>query len=57
MTLAALTFSGASWAWLALIAAIILVPLTWLALRPIAPRRRSVAVGIAPWLPAFGAAA
>ena len=46
MTLAALTFSGAAWAWLALLAAIILVPLAWLALRPVAPQRGAVAVGL-----------
>ncbi len=45
--LAALTFSNAAWAWLALLAAIILVPLAWLALRPAAPQRRDLAVGLA----------
>jgi uncharacterized membrane protein len=43
----ALTFSGAAWAWLALLAAIVLVPLAWLALRPVAPQRGAVAVGLA----------
>ncbi len=45
--LAALTFSNAAWAWLALLAAIILVPLAWLALRPAAPQRRDFAIGLA----------
>ncbi|HTO04326.1 MAG TPA: hypothetical protein VL069_11520, partial [Opitutus sp.] len=47
MSVAAITFSGAAWAWLALFAAIILVPLAWLALRPVAPQRRAVAFGLA----------
>jgi Uncharacterized membrane protein len=45
--LAALTFSNAAWAWLTLLAAIVLVPLAWLALRPAAPRRRDFAIGLA----------
>lgn len=47
MTLAALTFSGAVWAWAALVAAIILVPLAWLALRPVSVQRRAIAIGLA----------
>ena len=35
MLLAALTFSNAAWAWLALIAAILLVPLAWLTVHPL----------------------
>lgn len=44
---ALLTFSGAAWAWAALLAAIVLIPLTWMALRPLAPDRGSAAVGLA----------
>jgi len=47
MTFAVFTFSGATWTWAALLAAIILVPLAWLALRPVAPQRGAVAVGLA----------
>lgn len=47
MTSAVLTFSGAAWAWLALLAAIVLVPLAWLALRPVAPQRHAFAIGLA----------
>lgn len=45
--IAALTFSAAAWAWVALLAAVVLVPLAWLALRPVAPQRGTVAVGLA----------
>ena len=47
MILAALTFSGAAWAWVTLLAAVVLVPLAWLALKPVAPQRGAVAVGLA----------
>ena len=44
--IAALTFSGAAWAWAALLAAVVLVPLAWMAVRPLAPQRGAVAVGL-----------
>lgn len=47
MPLAALSFSNAAWAWLALLAAIVLVPLAWLAFRPAAAQRRDFAIGLA----------
>jgi uncharacterized membrane protein len=47
MPLAALTFSNAAWAWLALLAATVLIPLAWLSLRPAAPQRNALAFGLA----------
>lgn len=45
--IAALTFSGAGWWWLALAAAVVLVPLAWLALAPAGRTSRTLAVGLA----------
>ncbi len=48
MMLAALTWSPAGgWGWIALAAAVVLLPLAWLALSPSGPRSRTVAVGLA----------
>ncbi|MEO6002350.1 MAG: glutamine amidotransferase [Opitutus sp.] len=51
---AALTLSGSAWAWAALGAAVVLLPLAWLALRPLAPQRGSVAIGLALRTAGFG---
>lgn len=42
----ALTFSGGGWVWAVLLAAVALVPLAWLALRPATTRRGERAVGL-----------
>ncbi len=44
--IAALTFSGAGWWWLALAGAVALVPLGWLALAPAGRTSRTLAVGL-----------
>ena len=45
--IAALTFLGATWWWVALAAAVVLVPLAWLALAPAGRTSRTLAVGLA----------
>ena len=44
--LAAIAFANAAWLWLALAAAAVLVPLTWLALRPVGPQAGARAFGL-----------
>lgn len=45
--IAALIFSGASWWWVALASAVLLVPFAWLALAPAGRHSRTLAVGLA----------
>ncbi|MGH8020379.1 MAG: glutamine amidotransferase [Opitutaceae bacterium] len=47
MMLAALTFPGSAWAWAALAAAVVLVPLAWWSLAPAGSHSRTLAVGLA----------
>jgi uncharacterized membrane protein len=44
--IAALTFPGAAWWWVALAAAVVLAPLAWLALAPAGRMSRTLAVGL-----------
>ncbi len=47
MTLAALTFPGFAWAWAALAAAVVLVPLAWWSLAPAGRHSRALTAGLA----------
>ncbi len=45
-TFAAISFANAGWVWAALLGAVVLVPLTWLALRPAGPQAGARAFGL-----------